>query len=134
MTQLLSHGWIALFLFASIALSVGSFLNVAIYRLPVMMRREWRSQASEILELANPVDAGPPFNLMVPRSRCPGCETPIAARHNIPVLSWLLLRGRCASCNAPISVRYPLVELLTAIASILVVEVYGYTWLGLAGL
>jgi len=134
MTQLLSHGWLALFLFAWIALSVGSFLNVAIYRLPVMMQREWRSQASEILELATPADTGPPFNLMVPRSRCPGCETPIASRHNIPVLSWLLLRGRCASCNAPISARYPLVELLTAIASALVVAVYGYTWLGLAGL
>lgn len=134
MTQLLSHGWLALFLLAWVALSIGSFLNVAIYRLPIMMQREWRSQASEILELPTPADTGPRFNLMVPRSRCPSCETPIAARHNIPVLSWLLLRGRCASCDAPISARYPLVELLTGIASILVIAAYGYTWLGLAGL
>ncbi len=134
MTQLLSHGWLALVLLVWVALSIGSFLNVVIYRLPLMMQREWRAQANEILQLAAAAETDPPFNLMVPRSRCSSCETTIAARHNVPVLSWLLLRGRCASCRAPISARYPLVELLTAIASIMVIAVYGYTWLGIAAL
>jgi leader peptidase (prepilin peptidase)/N-methyltransferase len=79
-----------------------------------------------------PAEQGPAFNLMTPRSRCPKCETPIAAWHNIPLVSWLLLRGRCAHCQAPISVRYPLIELLTAVASILVLAKFGYTWLGAA--
>ena len=134
LTLLLSHGWLGFAFLIWLALSVGSFLNVAIYRLPVMMKREWRTQATEILELEAPADSVPPFNLMVPRSRCPHCETSISARHNIPLLSWFLLRGRCANCKAPISARYPLVELLTAVLSIVVIATYGYTWLGLAGL
>jgi leader peptidase (prepilin peptidase)/N-methyltransferase len=132
--QLLSHGWLGLALLAWIALSVGSFLNVVVYRLPVMLQREWRAQASEILGVASVSDAEPPFNLMVPRSRCPSCGTQISARHNVPVLSWLFLRGRCAHCATPISARYPLVEILTAAASLAVVATYGYTWLGLAAL
>jgi leader peptidase (prepilin peptidase)/N-methyltransferase len=133
-THLLSHGWLLLVLFVWIALSVGSFLNVVIYRLPVMMKRDWRAQATEILELSAPAETEPRFDLVMPRSRCPHCETTIPARHNIPLISWLLLRGRCANCHAPISVRYPLVELLTAAASIVVLAVYGYTWSGLAAL
>lgn len=133
-TSLLSQGWLIFVLFVWLALSVGSFLNVAIYRLPVMLKREWRTQAFEVLELDAPADSGPTFNLMTPRSRCPTCETTIPARNNIPLVSWLLLRGRCANCRAPISARYPTVELLTAVASIAVVAVYGYTWLAAAGL
>ena len=133
-TLLLSQGWLLFVLFVWVVLSVGSFLNVAIYRLPVMLKREWRTQASEVLELDTPAELGPTFNLMTPRSRCPTCAITIPARHNIPVISWILLRGRCANCHAPISPRYPLVELLTAIASIAVIAVYGYTWLGAAAL
>ena len=133
-TLLLSQGWLLFVLFVWVVLSVGSFLNVAIYRLPVMLKREWRTQASEVLELDTPAESGSTFNLMTPRSRCPTCAITIPARHNIPVISWILLRGRCANCNAPISPRYPLVELLTAIASIAVISVYGYTWLGAAAL
>ena len=133
-TLLLSQGWLLFVLFVWVALSVGSFLNVAIYRLPVMLKREWRTQASEVLELDTPAELGPTFNLMTPRSRCPTCAITIPARHNIPFISWILLRGRCANCHAPISPRYPLVELLTAIASIAVIAVYGYTWLGAAAL
>jgi leader peptidase (prepilin peptidase) / N-methyltransferase len=128
----LSHGWLPLVFAVWVALSVGSFLNVAIYRLPVMLKRDWRDQANEILELNTPTEAEPAFNLMTPRSRCPRCRTPIAAWHNIPVFSWLMLRGRCAHCDAPISARYPLVELFTAVASILVLATFGYTWLGAA--
>jgi leader peptidase (prepilin peptidase)/N-methyltransferase len=133
-TPLLSQGWLLFVLFVWVVLSVGSFLNVAIYRLPVMLKREWRTQALEVLELDAPAESGPTFNLMTPRSRCPTCTTTIPARHNIPVVSWILLRGRCANCHAPISSRYPLVELLTAFASIAVIAVYGYTWLGAAAL
>ncbi|MCX7065767.1 MAG: A24 family peptidase [Proteobacteria bacterium] len=133
-TPLLSQGLLLFVLFVWVVLSVGSFLNVAIYRLPVMLKREWRTQATEVLELDTPAELGPTFNLMTPRSRCPTCAITIPARHNIPVISWILLRGRCANCHAPISPRYPLVELLTAIASIAVIAVYGYTWLGAAAL
>ncbi len=139
LTHLLGQGWLTLLLLAWITLSIGSFLNVAIYRLPVMMKRDWRAQATEVLELSTPAGTQPhadesPFNLAVPRSRCPKCATAISAWHNIPVLSWLWLRGRCAHCNAPISARYPFVELLTCVASLMVVATLGYTWIGLAGL
>ena len=138
LTHLLGQGWLTLLLLAWITLSIGSFLNVAIYRLPVMMKRDWRAQATEVLELSTPAGTQPhadesPFNLAVPRSRCPKGATAISAWHNIPVLSWLWLRGRCAHCNAPISARYPFVELLTCVASLMVVATLGYTWIGLAG-
>ena len=134
LTLLLSQGWLALTLLVWVALSVGSFLNVAIYRMPVMLQREWRAQAIEVLELDPPAHNEPAFNLLTPRSRCPSCKTTIAARYNIPVVSWLALRGRCAHCAAPISPRYPLVELLTTVASVFVVAKFGYTWLGAAAL
>src|SRR5882672_1801908 len=98
-----------------LGLVVGSFLNVVIYRLPIMMEREWRAQATELLpsaqaqtEVAN-ASAESPLTLSVPRSACPSCKAPITAWQNIPVVSWLALRGRCAKCKARISVRYPVV-------------------------
>ena len=95
---------------AVLGLLVGSFLNVLIYRLPVMMQREWRVQAREFLELpCEPV--GERFNLLLPNSRCPHCAHRIRAWENVPLVSWLFLRGKCSSCQAPISCRYPLVEL-----------------------
>lgn len=100
-------------LVALFGLFVGSFLNVVIARLPVMMERNWAAECAELRgeELAE----GAPFNLMVPRSRCPQCGAAIRPWHNIPLLGWLSLRGRCADCQAPISVRYPLVELVTGV-------------------
>jgi leader peptidase (prepilin peptidase)/N-methyltransferase len=107
-----------------LGLMVGSFLNVVIYRLPVMLDREWRAQAAEFTSstattvVTHPAAPSPErFNLVVPRSACPHCKAPIAAWQNIPVLSWLALRGRCAACKAPISKRYPAVELATGILS-----------------
>jgi leader peptidase (prepilin peptidase) / N-methyltransferase len=96
-------------------LLVGSFLNVVVYRLPIMMRRDWRAQCAE--EMASPAPELPEgaFNLVVPRSRCPKCNRMIRASENIPLLSWLLLRGRCAGCSTRISPRYPSVELLTGL-------------------
>jgi leader peptidase (prepilin peptidase) / N-methyltransferase len=133
-THLLSQGWPVLVFLVWIGLSVGSFLNVVVYRVPVMLKREWRSQAHEVLELSPSQEPIPAFNLVTPRSRCPNCEFAIPALHNIPVVSWLALRGRCSNCKTAIPVRYPLVEILTAAASVVVIGVYGYTWAGVAAL
>jgi leader peptidase (prepilin peptidase)/N-methyltransferase len=109
-----------------VGLCVGSFLNVVIYRLPVMMQRSWQAEAREILEL-EPVPEGTRFNLVTPASRCPHCGHRISALENIPLLSWIVLRGRCRECKTPISMRYPLVELATALVSLLVFLVMGAT-------
>ena len=103
-----------------VALLVGSFLNVVIYRLPIMMERDMRAECTEILaEPANDVPQGR-FDLIAPRSRCSSCGQMITAIQNIPVLSWLVLRGKCANCKAPISIRYPVVETLTAVLTAVV--------------
>src|SRR5215469_10846894 len=122
-----------------LGLVVGSFLNVVIYRLPVMLERQWREQCAELSAergTASPAASAPAerFNLLVPRSSCPSCRAPITALQNIPILSWLLLRGRCARCGKPISVRYPLVEALTAILSGLVAWRFGFGGPALAAL
>lgn len=97
------------------ALLFGSFMNVVIYRLPIMMFRDWRAQAKDIMD--EPFDdvEEDVFNLVVPRSRCPSCGTQVASWQNIPVLSYLALRGRCAGCGTRISMRYPLVEFVTGV-------------------
>jgi leader peptidase (prepilin peptidase)/N-methyltransferase len=115
-----------------LGLAVGSFLNVVVYRLPIMLERQWREQCAEVTNGAQPTEPAAPLNLMVPRSACPGCKAPITAVQNIPVLSWLVLRGRCARCGKPISVRYPLVEMLTAILTAAVVWKFGFSWPALA--
>lgn len=125
-----------------LGLLVGSFLNVVIYRLPVMMQRRWQRDWQEFAAAEQaapgtaPVEppAEPRFDLMVPRSACPDCGAQITALQNIPVLSWLLLRGRCASCTAPISARYPLIELLTGILSAVVIWQLGWGPAGWSGL
>lgn len=113
-----------------LGLVVGSFLNVVIYRLPIILEREWRSQATDLLR---PADEAAPaatpaerFTLSAPRSACPKCKAPITAMQNIPVVSWLVLRGRCASCKAKISARYPVVELATGILSAWVAWHFGF--------
>src|SRR6185437_8230505 len=130
--------------FAAVALLlgliVGSFLNVVIYRLPVMLERQWRAECAELAaagseghgagtpaalqadrkDSASPsanATPEPRFNLAVPRSVCPSCRVPIKAIHNIPILSYLVLRGRCANCQAHISLRYPAVELACGLAT-----------------
>ncbi len=132
--------------FAAVALIlgllVGSFLNVVIYRLPIMLERQWRAECADLSAAATeagtpgtipaagttaaaqadrvtaPATASEPrFNLAVPRSVCPACHAPIKAIHNIPIVSYLALRGRCASCQAPISLRYPAVELVCGLAT-----------------
>jgi leader peptidase (prepilin peptidase) / N-methyltransferase len=117
-------------------LVIGSFLNVVIYRLPLMLERDWRAQAAELLTPAAATSAPTPpagaaaadhISLSTPGSACPACKAPIKAWQNIPVLSWLLLRGRCAACKSPISMRYPLVELTTGLASAWVAWHFGFS-------
>jgi leader peptidase (prepilin peptidase)/N-methyltransferase len=103
-----------------LGLVVGSFLNVVALRLPARLQYQWRHQCRELLEL--PAEASPaPPGIVRPRSRCPKCGAGISALHNIPVLSFLLLRGHCASCGAPISWHYPVVELATAMLSVITI-------------
>ncbi|MCX7347882.1 MAG: A24 family peptidase, partial [Alphaproteobacteria bacterium] len=139
-----------------LSLLVGSFLNVVIYRLPIMLDRQWRAQAEEMLgaepsapppiadspqpsSLSLPPTAESPlapgtYNLVTPRSTCPHCNAAIKAHQNIPVLSYLLLGGKCANCGAPISARYPTVELVTAILSAAVAWHFGWHWQTVAAL
>ncbi|MGH8492375.1 MAG: prepilin peptidase [Moraxellaceae bacterium] len=115
-----------------LGLFVGSFLNVVVHRLPIMMEQQWQA---EIAEFRNePVTEAPRFNLMLPRSRCPHCNHQITAIENIPVISWLALKGHCSSCKAGISPRYPVVELATALLSLLVFVSLGPTAKMLAAL
>jgi leader peptidase (prepilin peptidase)/N-methyltransferase len=107
-------------------LLVGSFLNVVIFRYPVMMKHQWTVQSRDWLELKPLADQHPP-TLSKPASRCGQCKTPIPAWQNIPLISWLLLRGKCASCSKAISIRYPVVELLTSILSAIVVYKFGFS-------
>ena len=108
-------------------LLIGSFLNVVIYRLPIMMQRDWREQAREILEQPSEPQATT-FNLVLPNSSCPHCNHEIKPWENIPVISYLFLRGKCSSCKAPISLRYPLVELTCGLLSAFIAWHFGFTW------
>lgn len=108
-----------------LGLLIGSFLNVVVHRLPKMMETEWRAQCAELR--GEPVAAGEPYNLAVPRSACPACGHRITALENIPVLSWLWLRGRCSACGASIGARYPAVELLTGLLSAAVAWKWGWS-------
>ena len=110
------------------ALVIGSFLNVVIYRLPLMMQRDWREQCDELSkEPATELPEGK-FNIIVPRSRCPSCGAAIKAWQNIPVLSYLLLGAQCSNCQKSISVRYPLVETMTAILAAICAWHFGFGW------
>ena len=113
---------------------VGSFLNVVIYRYPIMLERDWQHQATEILQPEKEHTTNQPterFDLIKPDSRCPKCQHKIRAWENIPVISWLMLRAKCSQCSSPISVRYPLIELLTGILTALIAAYFGYSILAL---
>jgi leader peptidase (prepilin peptidase)/N-methyltransferase len=110
-----------------VGLMIGSFLNVVIYRLPVMMEREWQSQAREYLDQPQP-EPHEPLTLARPASRCPHCGHKIRFYENIPVFSYLLLRGKCSSCSTAISMRYPLIELMTGVLSAVVAWHFGFGW------
>ncbi len=127
--QLLQQNTILfLFAIAVLGLSVGSFLNVVIYRIPVMLEREWQQQCREILEKEEPNAADPIFNLMLPGSQCPKCKHKITFWENIPILSYILLKGSCSECGQKISLRYPVIEFATALLSITVAWHFGVGW------
>lgn len=117
-----------------LSLVIGSFLNVVIYRLPLMIEREFKQSYQAMAGTPDTSSTGESYNLVVPRSRCPNCQQPITALQNIPLVSWLVLRGRCARCHAKISVRYPLIELLTAAFGVGVALHFGPTPSALAAL
>lgn len=106
--------------------TLGSFLNVVIVRLPVMLMRRWRAEALEALE--QPAEATPRYNLATPRSHCPGCGHFIAWHDNLPLVGWFKRRGRCAACGTSISAQYPLVELASAILAVAVIALHGISW------
>ena len=103
--------WFDASVFGVLGLLIGSFLNVVIYRLPLMLEAQWKAECAELS--AKESATSEPFNLMVPRSRCQQCGHQIRWYENVPVLSYLFLRGKCSVCKTPISWRYPLVELTT---------------------
>lgn len=122
----------AMFFYLSVAilgLIVGSFLNVVVYRLPIMLQRSWRNDCLSFLEQENSTrETTETFNLSTPRSRCPSCQHPISAIENIPILSYLFLKGRCRNCLSPISIRYPVVEFVTSVLSIMIAVHFGVTF------
>lgn len=121
------HSWLYLALVFVFSLVIGSFLNVVIYRLPLMMEREWQAEFQAYFQNQPTPAQQQRFNLAVPGSACPNCQAPISARDNIPLLSWLLLKGRCRHCQTKISVRYPAVELLTAVLATTIAWQFGFT-------
>ena len=135
--QLLERNTLFFISFVGIfSLAVGSFLNVVIHRLPIMMQSTWREQCTEFLaeENADAEDKKEKYNLLLPRSACPKCGHQITALENIPVVSYLWLKGRCSNCQTAISKRYPIIELMTAILSVLVAWRFGFSWECLAAL
>ena len=122
---------IALFVACSsvIGLVIGSFLNVVIVRLPIMLERGWKAECHQLLELAGE-DKIPPekFNLLVPRSHCPKCKAPIGSFENIPVISYVLKKGKCQHCGNSISIQYPLIEIITAIMTGYAAFKFGFSW------
>ena len=117
-----------------ISLCIGSFLNVVIFRTPKMMEQEWHQECQMLLHPDQPIIDQSKLTLSKPASTCPKCKTEIRWYQNIPVISWLLLRAQCGNCQNPISARYPLIELLTALSSLVVVAVFGPTIQMLFGL
>ena len=137
--SLLSNPPVAVFFSVVLGLTIGSFLNVVIHRLPKMMERQWRAECAELNDPARassqdkePVEEH--YNLFVPRSRCPSCAQAISAMQNIPVVSYLVLSGKCAGCEARISPRYPLVELISGALAGYAAWRFGFTLAGIGAL
>lgn len=136
-------------LVALVSLAVGSFLNVVIYRLPLMLKREWYHSCIEFLQeniddhpevesavntLGQHENAQRSLNLLFPSSACPHCGHRLAIWENIPLVSFLLLRGRCRGCQKKISFRYPVVEFITVVFSLLTAHHFGPTLMTLCAL
>jgi len=116
-----------------IGLTVGSFLNVVIFRLPLILEKEWRQQCHEFLELEDKNNTEK-ISLSSPASSCPECQHKIRFWENIPVISYTFLKGKCSSCGTKISIQYPLIETITALLSLIVAIHYGVSWQTVAAL
>ena len=117
-----------IFAMALLGMCIGSFLNVVIYRLPIMMQRDWHEQCCELLDIKNEdVTKQEKFNLTLPRSTCPACKHKITALENIPVISYLFLKGRCSSCKVKISPQYPIIEIVTGLMTAYVAWHFGFS-------
>ncbi len=112
---------------AIIGLVVGSFLNVVIHRLPIMMKRSWKKDCAELLEVSTDTPKEK-FDLILPPSRCPNCSHAITVLENIPIISYIFLRGRCSSCNKKISIRYPIIEFCSMLLAAITAWKFGYGW------
>lgn len=120
--------WFYLLTVGLVSLCIGSFLNVIIYRLPVMMQRQWQAECRVVLESelsTKQTSEQDKFNLATPASTCPKCKNKLKIWHNIPVISWLLLKGKCGYCDSKISIRYPLIEMATCLVSLWVANHFG---------
>ncbi len=115
-----------------LGLLIGSFLNVVIYRLPIMMQRESDNYVAH--ESGRELPHPERFNLILPRSACPHCGHQITALENIPVISYLVIGGKCTGCKAPISKRYPAIEAITGILSAFVIWHFGSGLTGLSAM
>jgi len=111
-----------------LGLLVGSFLNVVILRLPARLMHDWRQQSRDLLELEPDASSHAPPGIVREPSHCPHCKHPLSPLENVPLLSWLVLRGHCRYCGVAISMQYPLVELLCAVCSALVLWKFGLGW------
>ncbi|MDG2422086.1 MAG: A24 family peptidase [Gammaproteobacteria bacterium] len=121
-----------------LGLCIGSFLNVVIYRLPIMLKRDLRDQYHEFLSIDNaPLNNDlysdfTIFNLNFPASHCPNCSSRIKPWENIPLVSYFVLGRKCSSCENKISVRYPLIELINGVLTGLIVYSFGPNWMTLS--
>ncbi|MBA2648164.1 MAG: prepilin peptidase [Legionella sp.] len=119
--------WMYLFL-ALGSLSIGSLLNLIIFRLPLMIKYEWQQQCCELLQVKKKQKKHPiPFNLFFPRSQCPQCQALISAWQNIPLISYFVLKRRCYHCKQAISIRYPMIECLTMFLSVFACIHFGFS-------
>ena len=111
---------------------IGSFINVVVWRLPIMLNDEWNQAAAAQLKTEAPEVSG--LTLSKPDSHCPVCKNPIRWYHNLPILGWLILRGSCADCSTPISKRYPGIELIAGLLAALTAYYFPADWQGLFAL
>lgn len=114
------------FIVAVLGLMFGSFLNVVIYRMPIMLKHAWTQEAKSFLSL--PHEPSLPVNLFFPRSNCPRCQQPIRWFDNIPVLSFIWLKGQCRQCTQPIRWRYPIIEVLSMVLCVMIARQWGMSW------
>ena len=136
--HLLAHPTLFIIIAGLLGATIGSFLNVVIHRLPLMMEQQWRHQCETLEAEANGTPPPPPpaktFNLAIPSSHCPHCSHNIRPSENIPILSYLMLRGKCSQCANAIAVRYPIVEGVTGLLSATVAWHFGFGWEGVTAL